>query len=331
MAITAIQRVLTHDYWKLAQDIVPGDILFDRLGRPVKVRLIQQYHAQNCYEVFLKDGLTVCGDANLQLPIESEKYRKRTLEYKGKRKFTRPLDITPLKEMIGIPLTNKTNRLKFSIPTAGLLQFPTKDLPVPPFIFGFWLFNHQKCGDMTPTPGCSEFINNKFKDHGYKTKTTRRHSTNKEMSFVCSPTIQSHLIPNIPNKIPNNYLFSSPEQRLELLSGIMHAKSRQYNQKKDRFRFSNNNLVHVRQVQYLAESLGCKTSLESYHIHNSNLLNIWTKHKLMEQQTPKMVKVRQNWRLITKIQQIEPQLCVHIETDGEDSTFLVGEGFIPVC
>jgi hypothetical protein len=48
----------------------------------------------------------------------------------------------------------------------------------------------------------------------------------------------------------------------------------------------------------------------------------------MEEQTPKPIKVRQNWRLISKIEEITPQACVHIETDGEDGTMLVEEGFI---
>ena len=55
MAILATQRVLTLDFWKLANDIVPGDYLFDRNGRPVKVTLVQKYMAQECYEVTMSD------------------------------------------------------------------------------------------------------------------------------------------------------------------------------------------------------------------------------------------------------------------------------------
>ena len=48
----------------------------------------------------------------------------------------------------------------------------------------------------------------------------------------------------------------------------------------------------------------------------------------MESQTPKPIKVRQAARLIMDVYEIEPQGCVHIETDGPDGSFLVGEGFI---
>ena len=65
MAILATERVLTLDYWKFAYDLVEGDVVFDRLGQPATIKLIQQYRAQSCYEVQLIDGLTVAGDEHL--------------------------------------------------------------------------------------------------------------------------------------------------------------------------------------------------------------------------------------------------------------------------
>ena len=35
-----------------------------------------------------------------------------------------------------------------------------------------------------------------------------------------------------------------------------------------------------------------------------------------------------DYYFIKEILEIQPQSCVHIETDGEDGTILVGEGFI---
>ena len=84
----------------------------------------------------------------------------------------------------------------------------------------------------------------------------------------------------------------------------------------------------MKQVQYLAESLGCKTSLTYREDYAEYTLFIKTRLKLMESQTPKPIKVRQAARLIMDVYEIEPQGCVHIETDGPDGSFLVGEGFI---
>jgi hypothetical protein len=170
-------------------------------------------------------------------------------------------------------------------------------------------------------------VKKKFKDAGYQL-TEKWHLANGRTTFLVNPSIRTHLLPNIPTSIPNNYLLSSAEQRLELLSGIMHAKRGLYNQKLDRFRLTDKNKLVIKQIQYLAESLGAKTQLDYREDLKEFNLFIKTKHKLLENQTPKPVKVRQHWRLITDVYEIEPQGCVHIETDSQDGTFLVGEGFI---
>lgn len=327
MAILATQRVLTLDYWKFAYDLVEGDVVFDHLGQPTTIKLIQKYRAPTCYEVQLNDGLTVAGDNHLKLPLENKKYRDRANKYKGKLQFRRPLQLTRLEDLAQMPLKMPSNRLAYSIPTAGPLQLPHKDLPVPPFVFGFWFFNHRKNEMLTPPAGTDEIIHEKFKDAGY-TVIEKWNRPGNLKTFITKPTIRSHLVPNIPTSIPNNYLLASAQQRLELLSGIMYSGSRRYNQKLDRFRISSQNKLLMKQIQYLAESLGCKTRLDGPHPSNGYMLFIKTKLKLIESQTPKPIKVRQSWRMITDVYELPPQNCVHVETDSPNGTFLVGEGFI---
>jgi hypothetical protein len=327
MAITSTQKVLTLDYWKIAQDIKPGDIVFDRLGRKVRVKVVQILDKRPCYRTIFLDGTSVCGDANLKFPIETPKYRIRVCTYKGVRQFRRPLLPKAIKELLNEPLKNKRNQLKYSVPTAGPLELPHKDLPVPPFVFGFWFFAKRKDGTIRIPKQYFDFITEKFKDYGYL-MTHWRDPIKKQRVYSTKPSVMSHLAPNVPYKIPNNYLLASPEQRIELLSGIMYSKSSLYNQRYDEFRFTSKHLPTVKQIQYLAETLGCKTRLNESCPINGHTVFIKTKLKLMEEQTPKPIKVRQNWRLISKIEEITPQACVHIETDGEDGTMLVEEGFI---
>ena len=321
MAILATEKVLTHDYWKMAADIRVGDVLFDRLGKPVTVKVIQQYRALRCYEVQFNDKLTVAGDEHLQLPLETEKYRKRVDQYKGKYPFRRPLRPTTLSQLIDTPLIRRENRKEFSVPTAGLLQLPTQNLPVAPFVFGFWFFNRNKHGKLKYPPGYAKFLEEKLKANGY--------IPDKRKVFTTKPSVFAHLAPNVPYKIPNNYLLASADQRQELLSGILHAKPRRYNKRTDTIRFTNKHKVLVSQVQYLAESLGCKTQMLFDESKRYYTVFIKTKLQLLIDQTPKPIKVRQAWRLVADVYEITPQSCVHIETDGEDNSFLVGEGFIP--
>ena len=327
MAILATQRVLTLDYWKMACDVRAGDILFDRLGNPVTVTLVQEYRAQTCYMVVFNDGLSVRGDDKLILPLEDERYRKRLRAYKQKLKFTRPLKQWTVDELLEKPLTGRENRKLYSVPTTAPLKLPTQPLPVPPFVFGFWFFNHRKDQTMQAPSQHTEFVDEKFKDAGYRViKTQPRSAT--EPRFRTSPTVQQHLAPFIPTKIPNNYLLASPEQRQELLMGILHARKNRYIKKHDRFQFTSHHELLAKQVQMLAESLGCKTTLNYKPTEQKFVLSIKTRLKLMEEQTPKTIKLRQNYRFVMDIQEIQPQACVHIRTDGPDGSFLVGEGFI---
>jgi hypothetical protein len=328
MAITANTKILTLDYWKPAYKLEVGDYVFDRKGNIVQVKLAQQYQGIRCYEVMFNDHLTVEGDANLALPTENVKYRNRLMTYKGKLQFRRPLRSITAEQMLGMPLIGKTNRKIFSVPTTNPLALPYQDLPVPAFVFGFWFFARRSNGTMAAAKGTTDFVVQKLKDHGYKVVMGSLINTG-EREFNVTPTIESQLIPNIPKIITNNYLFSSPEQRQDLLSGIVCAKSRRYNKKHDRFRFSSRQYDTVRRVQLLAESLGGRSNILSDDYKKD--FTVFFKIRTVihpEQRSPK-VKVHHGRRYVSKISPIPTQLCVHIETTGEDNTILVGEGFIP--
>ena len=327
MAILATQRVLTLDYWKLAYDLVPGDVVFDQNGKPVTITLVQTYRSAYCHEVTFNDHLTICGDVRMSLPLEDNRYRQRSDKYKGKLQFKRPLIVKSIEQLLEEPLVNKTNRKKYSVPTAKPLQLPHQTLPVPPFVFGYWFFNRRANGDLIPSVGNRDFVLEKFVDHGYKVKEKDLESTG-ERNFSTKPTVVSHLVPNIPTKIPNNYLLASAEQRFELLQGILYSKSYTYNHKKKRFRFTDKSKTLISQIQYLAESLGCKTSIEYLERHKHYTVFIKTKMKIFPQQDVNPHTKHYSRRYVTQITKLPDQLCVYIETTSQDKTILVGEGFI---
>ena len=328
MAITANTKILTLDYWKPAYQLAVGDYVFDRKGQIVQVTMAQQYQGMQCYEVMFNDYLTISGDARLTLPTENPKYRNRLVTYKGKRQFLRPLMCTTAENLLTAPLVDKRNRKTLSVPTTNPLSLPHKDLPVPPFLFGFWFFARKSTGNMLAARNTTEYVTEKFKDLGYKVKFGRLANTG-EHEFAVSPSIHSQLIPNVPKIITNNYLLSSIEQRIELLSGIVCSKNRQYNKKSDKFRFSSQNYDTVRRVQLLVESLGGKTSLG--HDKSKGYYTVWFKIrvKIHPDQISPPAKVHYGRRYVSSIEPIPPQLGVHIKTTGKDNTILVGEGFIP--
>ena len=304
--------------------------MFDKEGRPVKITLVQQYRPESCYEVMFNDYLTASGDEHLALPTENSKYRKRTYEYRGVQQFKRPLKLIPVSKLLPLSLKNKNNRLEYSVPTAKAIALPHKDYPVPPFIFGFWFFSRRSTKKLAPARGYSEYVTKKFKDHGYKV-TEHGILTTGEREISVSPTIESQLIPNVPNQLTQNYLLGSPEQRIELLSGILCAKNRQYSEKTDTFRFTSHHFGTVKLIQGLVESIGCKSKLTHDEYLNNYTISFKSRTQLVPNQVSPPVKVHQARRYVNTISSIPAQLCVHIETNGADNTILVGEGFISVC
>jgi hypothetical protein len=323
MAIAANQRILTLDLWKLASEIKEGDYVFNSDGKLVKVKLVQPYVANECYEVKFDDHVTVCGDTHLAFMLETDKYRSRLKQYKGVHKFRRPL-----RRYSVIDIIDSGENL--STPTTKPLQFPNQGLPVPPFLLGFWFFAKRYNGTMVPPAGHSELVHQKFKDAGYKLTFHKRRS-HGEYEFRCHPSIESQMAPFVPKKIPANYLYASVEQRIELLSGILYGKRRQYSVKNDEFIFNTLDKEIHGQVRFLVESIGSKTFSLVIKDSNRIRMNFKTRIRLIDTQVSKPLKIHYGRRYIPEIRQISSQSCVHIETDDANNTILVGEGFIPIC
>lgn len=327
MAITANEKVLTLDFWKRASHVQAGDYVFDRNGKPVKVKFVQHFMSEHCYEVAFDDHLRISGDQNLELFLETPKYRNRLQTWKQIQRFRRPLSRFFLENLLDEPLADKRDRSRLSLPTTQPIQFPSQTLPIPPFLFGFWFFNRRANKKMAAPRNKAEFIHQKFRDYGYKVILGAKIGTG-EQEFYTIPAIHSQLAPNIPRALPMNYLMASVEQRIELLSGIMCAKSRQYSPKNDTFRFSSRNFNEILQLQQLVESLGSRTLSEHDPSRSTYTLFFKSKLPLVDNQRSAPVKLHHARRYIAKIKPIQSQMCVHIETEGTNNTFLVGEGFI---
>jgi hypothetical protein len=328
MAITAQTKVLTLDWWKPASKLEVGDYVFDQNGKPVQITMAQQYRAEDCYEVQFDDYLSVTGDQHLEFLVETPKYRKRLWEYVGRFKFRRPLHPKPVKELLEGSLRDKRNRSMYSVPSTKPLQTPHQDLPVPPYVFGFWFFNRKSQQKLAAPAGLHDEVAVKLKDYGYIPKPGPKRSDGRQ-EFTLFPTVEAHLAPNIPNRVPNNYLLASVEQRIELLRGILVAKSRQYNPENDTFRIASRNLPTLLRIQMLVESLGSRTRIKDDETLHLYTLFFKSHIPLVSNQVSTPVKVHHARRYAMKITPAPAQLCVHIETSGDDNTILVGEGFIP--
>lgn len=320
MAITVSTPVPTPSGWKLAGDIKKDDIVFDHLGNQVIVKATQIYEPDECYEVTFQDGLTVTGDKNLTLVMQDKTWRDKMSN--NKRKTTRcRFIVRRLGELKQEDLKLPTGQTAFSIPTCGPVQYNTKDLPVPPYVFGIWYACATKLGRMWVNKRPIQKMRKIFRAYGFSIVTKKQR--NGHDTFDIRPSVRDSFLfagAPIPTNIPLSYLESSVEQRIELLEAFCDAGRVRYNTARNKWEARNTDYQFIRRLQGLIESLGMRTMLHSPY---RDLYYTLCFNKNYEKTTP-YGKMR---RLITSITTKNAEKCIFIDTNTQ---ILVGEGFIPV-
>lgn len=328
MAISATTSVLTGEDWKLAKDIHPGDWVFNRLGKPVKVKTAQMYRSEDCYRVTFDDYLSVEGDKHLSYPIEDREYRNRTHKYKGRFKRTTKPKVKTVTELLEAGLFFREGRKQFSSPTTEPIELPTQPLGIPPFIYGFWFFARYRRRILRVPIEFTDNVVQKFKDSGYQVTMLPRIDEHLDR-FRTVPSIWDQLRGEQTHKLPLSYLNGSSEQRLELIQGILSAYPLKKASKIGLFEYHHTKKHIITAIQFLAESLGAKTKIAHYKKLNIYRLRIQRYAPFLTGMAPPRPIAHLSRRYVIDIKRIPAQLCVHIETDDSDGSYLVGEGFIP--
>lgn len=325
MAITAKSSVLTGDGWMYAKDVLPGDWVYNRLGQPVKVKTTQTFRAEECYRVTFDDFFVSEGDGNLAFPSEDYQYRKRSFSYLGKRPRTAQPKIRSVNELLERGIYYKGTRKFFSVPTTEPIQLPTQPLGIPPFVYGFWFMSRKKEKILSAPLEFADMIYEEFQNAGYKVEKLGPHLKDYE-KFRTEPSIWKQLVGEDTYKIPLNYLNGSAEQRLALLQGMIATRPTRSTKRSFSVSMHLRKKQTITAIQWLAESLGAKTRItydKSVNLHRLNMIRLVP----FIGETKRVAHLAR--RYVKSIEKIPAQLCTHIETDEENSSFLVGEGFIP--
>jgi hypothetical protein len=177
-------------------------------------------------------------------------------------------------EIVNIKLTdflekNKTFRLyeTFGYKSAGI-EFSKKETPIDPYYLGLWL------GDgSTRSISIIHNIDNEIRNYlhdeygiehieGVNNLTMRVNSSKliKPFRKIYNST-KSGLYKEIKKYIPDNYLYSTKEDRLKLLAGLIDSDG-SYCKLNKQYRITSNIPKLVEQIQFLTRSLGFYTSVK---------------------------------------------------------------------
>lgn len=220
-ALSLDTPIITPSGYTTMGDLKVGDTVFDEKGKPTTVTFVTPVmYNHKCYQITFSDGEVITADADHNWFVE--RYHKsphvettEEIVTKGYRKER----------------SDGYTECYVSVPTAKPLEFSANDLPVDPYTFGIWLGDGSAKGSVLTLNGddCNEILSyipytptsvKKYDDeNAFEVKLSNPRG--KELSTFSKFLIDYNLRHN--KHIPTEFLYTSVENRLALLQGIMDA------------------------------------------------------------------------------------------------------------
>lgn len=224
-ALAIDTEIPTPKGFRAMKDLKVGDYVFGTNGKPCKIVATTEVMVDRpCYEVEFSTGEVIVADACHQWVTDARRDRDRLKGRGGKHAGPKPSIKTT--EEIAKTLWCRGDR-NHRVQIADSFDIPDRDLPIHPYMLGLWLGDGASRGARFTCADKDVETIERIRGMGYpvhKVKGSCAWSISDGRKGVRTGTFQSQLknLGLIENKhIPEEYLFSSREQRLELLRGLM--------------------------------------------------------------------------------------------------------------
>jgi phage terminase large subunit-like protein len=336
--------VFTPSGWKTHGDLKVGDYVYHPSGKPIKVLFISEKTPSNMCVEFTNGEKIYCHENHEWTVWDRSRNGWITRETKY---FADPTNRGKKRHLwIG----DKKKRSIFSVPQIGVLQFTESVLPVDPYVFGAWL-GDGSTGKPCLTHSASDIgVADEIGKH-YPKSCTWVHKTTGVLttSFAgdggvnraCSLAKDIAKTGAYKDKhIPDIYKFSSEEQRIKLLAGLIDTDGSR--DKSSRIIFVNANKRLAHDVYDIALSLGWHPYItEKEPVLSSS--GIQGKKKIYRvgfnprKEIPVILERKKIKRFplerrigIKSIEYVDPIGEGHcIQVDSPDGLYLVGKTLIP--
>ena len=357
-ALSLDTEIPTPDGWRLMGDIHVGDVVFGQDGKPSTVIAESEIFDKPMYLVTFEDGATVKASGDHVWTVQTRSSRRCARNYlpgktsqTNRRKYreggwfeTTTQEMFDDEHFLRRRKDGKGIDYKYRVPMCLPVEYPEKDLPIDPYVLGYWL------GDGTSTkPQVTigrqdeEEAVELLANHGH---TVTRHYYESDGDYRAHTysidhrdrgcgrnpfTLRLEELGLIGNKhIPDMYMLASINQRWELLRGLMDTDG--CCGKNGECEFTQKRKVLAEQVVELCASLGIKASMYDkqatcngrpagtvyrvfFHTDaDHSCFHIGRKHaRLKKQLSPRML-----CKTIVKIERIpnEPSKCIAIDNDS---------------
>lgn len=343
--------VPTPDGWATMGELAIGDTVLDDQGRPCQVTWVSPIVDAPSLTVCFGDGERLIADPEHQWLTWDDNARN----FGGKSAVRTTAEIADSIQTWRTPV-----RANHSIPHARPLDLPERDLPIDPYLLGFWLGDGSSAAaEITIADEDAPYVLGRFRQAGQPISTARRSPTSGHScaTYGMSDGVHRGKAPNNPslsarlkrlnllkNKhVPPVYLRASRHQRLALLQGLMDSDGHN-NGRQAEFAVTNEALADG--LYELVVSLGMKASKNkrpaklygveygtSYRITFTPLLPAFGLPRKAQAWTTLTGSVTHKYqrghRYIRSVEEgpIVPMRCITV--DSPSSLYLAGRGMIP--
>lgn len=305
----------TPEGWETMASLQVGDYVFDKDGLPTRVTVKSKVKNIGVFKLAFDDTTEIrCDEEHLWYLFD------------GSTKIVTDLVVGDC------------------IPVAGPLELPDQDLPLDPYVLGYWLGNGKHTsGEISAALDDEEALRSIFTERGFELSGQAYVKKGSNGWAATIKGIRGHLtrIGVRGNKhIPAPYLRGSYEQRKALLQGLMDSDGSANAFRKSAV-FCNTNPVLMGQVYELACSLGLRAKVNSMRVMGFGKMVTALQMSfrpmgfnpfLLPRKAAKMRweewgPGRSHRRRIEKIERIAsvPTQCIAVE--AESRTYLCGEQF----
>lgn len=268
--------ILTKNGWIKNGDIKTGDKIIGRDGKETKVLCAHPIEEGISYKIVFSDNTYVIADGDHLWTVQSQKQKYKNGGYQ----------ILTTKEILskGLFFTNKKTSYKWFIPLVDPVIFTKKKLAIKPYTLGVLLANGSMSSSTVNITTNDKYIGDKIIEESKdidiceyvcKNQTSRRwmlkniHNMLKDINLDCLKSDEKF--------IPNEYLFSSIEDRISLLNGLMDCDG--YVKKNKKAIYSTVSEKLANNISDLIRSLGGIAKIKKENRtkgKNGYIVSVWT-------------------------------------------------------